>query len=230
MTRRWRNILPIWLLAFLPVMLSVAPAMAQSPPVYAGQSSVLSVEAVPGDTYTWELYNDVTGINFATDPGNCPIDQAVFAGGINTGPSVTVNWLKPGIYFFKVTAVNTCPTNNLEVGMIEVKEALPTAILSINPEEVCVGDVANLSVAFTGKEPWSFKLQVKDANGITIQEFKDITDLNNPLIIPVGPAITTEYTVIEVTDANGVQKDPSNTVILKVNPLPRSSKIYVKQN
>ncbi|TRZ70065.1 MAG: hypothetical protein D4R97_08865 [Bacteroidetes bacterium] len=208
--------------------MTMAPAMAQTNIVYAGQTFPLSVIEVPGDTYTWELYNEVTGVNFAAVPGNCPAGEAFFTGGINTGTTVNVTWLKPGIYFFKVTAVREGCTNNLKVGKMTVLESLTTAILAVNPGEICTGETANLSVTFTGNEPWSFKLQIKDQNGTTVQEFTGISASNNPFMIPVGPTVTTEYTVIEVTDSLGVQKDPSTSVSLTVNLLPRSSRIYLK--
>jgi hypothetical protein len=208
--------------------MTMAPAMAQTNFVYAGQTTQLSVVDVPGDTYTWELYNDVTGLNLAVVPGNCPAGEAFFTGG-NTGSTVNVTWLKAGTYFYKVTAVKAGCTNNLKVGMMIVVEDLPKAVLAVNPGEICVGEWASLTVTFSGNEPWSFKLQVKDQNGTKIQEYSGITGSANPFVIPIGPAVTTEYTVIEVTDFYGVQKDPSNSVSLTVNPLPRSSRIYLKK-
>ena len=52
-------------------VLSMAPAMAQTGTVYAGQTTPITVEDFPGDSYTWELYNEVAGINFVVTPGKC---------------------------------------------------------------------------------------------------------------------------------------------------------------
>ena len=103
------------LLVAIPVLLALASAKAQTYRVFVGQTIELSVLEMPGDTYSWELYNDVTGINFATDPGNCPPTEAQFTGGINTGPIVHVTWLSPGTYFYKVTAQRSGCTMNLKV-------------------------------------------------------------------------------------------------------------------
>ncbi len=101
---RPKNIILRLLLVAIPVLLAMAPAMAQTNNVFVGQSVELSVDAIPGDTYTWELYNDDTGINYATTPGNCQLSDASFDGGIATGPVVHVTWISPGTYFYKVTA------------------------------------------------------------------------------------------------------------------------------
>jgi len=215
------------LLAVLPVVLSMVPAMAQVAAIYPGQTTQLHEEPYPGATYSWDLYRDST-VNFAAVPGDCPVTDAFFPQG-NKGPTVNVTWLKPGIYFFKVTAVDvTGCTNNVKVGRIRVIESLPTAELVVNPDSVCIGEWANLIITFTGKAPCSFTLRTEDKNGVTDKVYTNITDAGNPFIIPVGPGTTTTYTVISVTDAYGKQNDPSNKVTLKVYPLPRSSRIYVK--
>jgi hypothetical protein len=217
------------LLVILAVM-TMASAVAQTNTAHAFETTPLSVVGVTGDSYTWELYNEVTGINFATVPGNCPADQAFFVQGINTGPTVNVTWLKPGIYFFKVTASRAGGTNNIEIGKVEVLPGGPTAILAMTPGEICIGESANLKVTFTGNAPWSIRLRVKDKDGTNILDYTDISADKNPLEILVNPKVTTEYTVVEVTDLNGNSKDSSNTVALTVNPLPRSSRIYLKNS
>ena len=113
------------LLVVIPVLLAVQQARAQGDTVCVGSVSTWQVVDVPGDSYTWELYNDVAGINLAVVPGNCPATEAYFVGGVNTGDSVNVMCLEPGVYFIKVTAVNGCPTNNLKLGKIVVEECIP---------------------------------------------------------------------------------------------------------
>ena len=53
------------------------------------------------------------GVDFAKVAGNCPVTAATFLGG-HTGASVDVQWLKTGIYFFKVTAhdANNCSSSS----------------------------------------------------------------------------------------------------------------------
>jgi len=206
------------------LLLAIAPAMAQTNTVCAGQTSTLSVVEVPGDTYSWELYNDVTGINFAIIDGNCPPEEAFFVGGDNEGASVDITWLIPGTYFFKVTAVREGCTDNLKVGIMIVTES-PTANLSLNPTEVCVGSPATLTVAFTGTGPWSFVLEADDGiNAPTTTLYENIND--NPYSIEVTPAVNTTYRVIAVTDANCSSMDPSNAVTLTVFPAPDTSPIF----
>lgn len=120
--------------------MAMAPVMAQDP-VFAGTISALSVSEIPGDTYVWELYNDITGINLATVQGNCPVDEAYFTNGHN-GSSVTVMWLKPGVYFYKVTAYRAGCTSNLRVGKITVSIFLkltPTIAINIDLNPICAG-------------------------------------------------------------------------------------------
>jgi hypothetical protein len=208
------------------LLLALAPAMAQNV-VYQGQTTQLGVTQEPGDTYVWELYNDST-VNFAKVPGACPTNLADFVGG-NTGAVVSVEWKKPGTYFFKVTALNiTGCTTNLRVGKMKVLPSLPKAELEINPLEICVGESAELKVKFSGKDPWSMKLQAKDKDGITVTDYSGINASGNPLPIPVNPKTTTEYTVIEVSNVFGVQTIPSNSVTLTVHPLPEKTPIYLK--
>ena len=104
--------------ALLLWLLALAPAMALTT-VYEGVTTQLNVGALPGDTYTWEIYTDAP-VDFAVVPGNCPVTSAIFEAG-NTGASVNVKWLKPGIYFYKVTARDAAfCAMNFKVGMFKV--------------------------------------------------------------------------------------------------------------
>ena len=196
----------------------MAPAMAQTV-VYQGETTPLSVVAVPGDSYTWELYSDPT-VNFAKVAGNCPVTSAEFVGG-NTGPVVNVKWLKAGTYFFKVTAVNaTNCTNNLKIGIVIVKDALPTALFA-PPNAICIGETGTLSVTFTGTSPWQFTY----SDGTNFWTITGIT--SNQYLLNVNPKTTTSYWITEVKDKNGINTPRSANVLLEVNPKPKSSKIYL---
>lgn len=212
------------------MVLALAPAMAQTvvnqTVVYQGETTELGVEQMPGDTYVWDIYNDST-VNFATATGTAVADgQVEFVGG-NIGTPVSVLWKTPGVYFYKITAMDvTGCTMNLKVGIVRVLPSLPTAIIEVKLLEICIGEWAELLVTFTGKAPWSIKLQEKDNDETRVVEYSGIGDADNPYTIRISPEKTTEYTVIEVTDARATQTKPSNSVILTVNPLPVSSPIY----
>jgi hypothetical protein len=204
-------------MVFIPLLMAVAPAMAQNS-VYAGHASDLSVVPIPGDTYVWELYKDITGINFATDPGNCPPGDAYFTGPA-TGPAVNVMWVTPGVYFFKVTASRAGCTMNLKVGKMTVLDSLPTATI-LDPQPLCSGSTANLTVQLNGTPPWSFTY----TDGTTPVTINGI--MTSPYLLPVSPTITTNYTITSVTDIFGTNNIPSNTVTLIVKPTPVTNPIW----
>ena len=218
--RKASYIIRLALVVLLPLLMAMAPAMAQTV-VYEGETSSLTVVQVPGDTYQWELYSDGT-VNFATTPGNCPVTTADFVGG-NTGSSVIVKWLKAGTYFFKVTASNgsTC-TNNLKIGVVIVKPALPTAKIA-PPDPICIGATAPLSVTMTGTGPWD----VTFTDGV--KTWTVTTIINSPYLLMVSPKTTTNYWITQVKDKNSINMLPSDSVRLQVNPKPASSKIYLYQ-
>jgi len=214
-------------LAILPVLLTVASATAQMR-VPKGETIELSVIQEPGDTYTWDLYNDPS-VNFATEGGNANIpSEAFFVDGINAGSTVNVTWLEPGLYFYRVLAVDEegC-TNNVKVGMVEVLE-LPTAELSLDPLEICIGEPAELTITLTGAPAWGLTLQAEDVDGnvTDVFEFPDILDADNPITMTVSPTETTIYRVVRVVDQIGENLDTTETIQLTVHPLPENSQIY----
>jgi hypothetical protein len=208
-----------WMLALMPVIAIVAPTAAQNI-VYAGETNSLSVAPVPGESYEWELYNDINSLNLAVVPGNCPVSNAFFVGGINTGPSVSVTWLIPGTYYFKVTATTSC-TKNLAIGEMTVLYALPTAIL-LPPGPICAGDSVHLTVQLTGTPPWSIIL----TDGSNNWNFNNIALSPYTFTLPVIPMVTTSYWITTVTDAHGTNTTPSIPVLQVVNPRPPPVLIY----
>ncbi len=217
MKRPLYNILRLFLVA-IALLLTMAPAMAQTNTVYAGQTSDLGVEEVAGTTYTWDLYTDDVSINFAAIPGNCPPADAYFNGS-NTGPMVQVTWVTPGVYYFKVTATSATGCSNIRLGMITVLEALPFAVLD-DPSPICKGDDATLVINLTGDAPWSIDV----FDGTSTITYDNI--MASPYILTLTPTATTTYTVTSVTDINGTNNNPSNSVTVTVNPKPGSSRIY----
>lgn len=214
------------LLVFIPVMLSLASARAQQgvDTVYAGQSTLHSVEEFEGVNYYWEIYNDITGIDFATDPGNCPPSEAYFVGGVNTGDSVEIMWLVPGTYFFKVTAADTC-TNNLKVGMMIVLESVSYATF-LEPDSICPGDTAWLTIEITGGiGPWDVTFTDGTTVWPTIEDIQ-VSPYTFPLIpTPTDPGVY-QYWIISVTSGTGMTNyEPSEPVTLVVRPKPVTSPI-----
>jgi len=212
------------LLALVPALLAVAQARAQADTVCVGATSTWVVEEVPGDTYSWELYNDVTGLNLAFEPGNCPPAEAYFVGGVSTGDSVVVMCLVPGTYFIKVTAVNDCPTNNLKLGKIVVEECLSYAQF-LDPPEVCEGDTAWLTFEITGAPgPWVITF----TDGITTWTETATTSPHSFPLIPT-PTVPGDYTywVTSVSNPYMTNNEQGEPVTLTVKPLPVTSPIYI---
>jgi hypothetical protein len=218
------------LLAILPVVLSVAFAAGQVTAIYPGQIVDFSIETQPaGSTYNWEIYcgADMTA-NFAQVPGTCS-DGEVVSGQDTDAAQLRFN--TPGEYIVKIEVWDPVAcTNNMKFYLVVVEEALPTAELELDPEEICVNEPSVLTITLTGEPLWGFTLQATDEDGnIDLFYFEDIGAGDNPVEFTVTPLKTTWYTVIEVTDKNGVQQDPSNSVQLTVHPLPENSRIYLKE-
>ena len=209
----------IALSVLLLLLLALAPAMAAIV-VYQGEITPLAVVDVPGHTYEWEIYDDGT-VNVALVPGNCPVTSANFIGG-NSGANVNVKWLKPGIYYYKVTTRDLPECGmNFKIGMVEVKEALPTAIITPpDPDGICVGESMILEVKITGTGPWNLTY----TDGTNFWTMKDIPDAK--YLFRVSPKVTTSYWITEVSNGNGINTTPSEKVIMEVKPKPVSSKIY----
>jgi len=212
------------MLVFILAGMALAQARAQGDTVCAGESSIWMVEEVPGDTYAWELYNDVTGINFATDPGNCPASEAYFVGGVNTGDSVEIMCLVPGTYFIKVTAINSCPTNNLKVGRIVVEECYSYATF-LEPEEVCEGDTAMFTFEITGAQgPWDVSF-TDGADSWTITGITTSPFTFQFLDTPTIPGTYT-YWISSVSNPYMTNNTPGDPIDLIVKPKPVTSPIY----
>jgi uncharacterized protein (TIGR02145 family) len=187
--------------------------MGQANIVYAGEESMLGVEPIAGATYQWDLYADNTTINFATVPGNCPVTDAFFVAG-NTSPTVTVKWVNPGIYYFRVIVQEPSGCMNLKLGRMEVTTTMPEATWVI-PPPVCIGQSTNLQIQLSGFPPWSLTY-TENGNPFTINNIN-----TSPLLIPVTPVSTTTYYITSVTDGNGnTNTNQVGPAILEVLPTP----------
>jgi hypothetical protein len=215
-------------LAVLLLMLSSLAQAIEPIVVRQGEITDLNVDQLAGDTYSWDIYNDST-VNFAIIDGTAVANgDARFINGNNTGTAVQIEWLKPGIFFFKVTAFDiTGCTNNLKMGIVKVLEALPTANIAA-PDTVCAGDPITLEVTLTGTGPWGFTYT--DGTNQWTETVPDVSKtppvIVHSITIDPGPTTTTEYWVTSVTDKYGTNLVPSDKATQVVDPLPEPSAIY----
>ncbi len=210
------------------LLLTGAGASAQSVTVYAGQPFTfeVDVQVANEENITWEIYDDFEGVNMAVVSGNCPPEKYYFSPPNDSiGSEVTITWLTEGWYVVKVEAVNDCPTNNMKFYIVEVLPALPTATLVLDPEEICRGYEAELIITFSGEGPWDFILEADDGSNPPVQTLYE-NNADNPLTIVVSPSVTTTYTVVSVTNADGTNTEPSNIVSLTVKLPPGGGPIY----
>jgi gliding motility-associated-like protein len=195
------------------LLLTLVSAKAQTV-VYQGTTTTLEVVSVPGNTYDWELYSD-PAVNFATVQGNCPATSAKFVSG-NTGASVNVLWLQPGIYFYKITAHNAVQcTNNLKFGMLKViiniDAVISGAVLTGACQQMKLD--ASKSIGDIIKYEWS----VLDTGGALTQQTGLTTEfLLSPSFTGALPA---DFRVrLHVTNRTG--ETDSDTIKIKVDRPP----------
>lgn len=205
------------------LLVGASVASAQTITAYTGVpfNFTVDVPGVPDDNIEWEIYSDFAGINMAVIPGNCPPASGAFVSGDNIGASVDIVWEVPGLYIVKVHATNSCPTDNMKFYLVEVLQSLPTATL-LDPVEICAGEPAVVIVELTGDAPWDLIL----TDGVNVWNFNNILASPATLVLSPSPTTTSSLTVTSVTNIDGTNTEPSNTVTLIVNPLPVNSNIY----
>jgi gliding motility-associated-like protein len=202
------------LVVLLPMLLTLISARAQTT-VYQGVTSQLNVELLPGDTYAWEIYTDIP-VDFAVVPGNCPLTSANIAGA-NTGANVSVNWIKPGIYFYKVTARDAAfCAMNFKVGMFTVLPAQAKAVIT--------------GMAITGA---CQQVQLDATKSLGIQLQYEWSNADPEIALTNTTGANTEFSLspsykgtlpanfevnLKVTDIRG--KTDNTTISIKVDRLP----------
>ncbi|MDF1575870.1 MAG: immunoglobulin domain-containing protein [Bacteroidales bacterium] len=88
---------------------------------------------------------------------------------------------------------------------------IPTATIS-GSATICIGDPATLDVTFTGTGPFDFTYY----NGTSNQ---NISNVANPYVLNLAPTISSVYTILSVTQANGCSNAGNGTGTVTVNPL-----------
>jgi PKD repeat protein len=88
---------------------------------------------------------------------------------------------------------------------------IPTATIS-GSASICIGDPATLDVNFTGTGPFDFTYN----NGTSDQ---DINNAGNPYVLNLSPTVSSVYTIVSVTQANGCSNVGNGTGTITVNPL-----------
>ncbi len=196
------------------ILLTLVPAKAQTI-VYQGTKTTLDVVQVPGDSYKWELYNDAN-LNFAVVPGNCPSSAARFTG-TSTGPSVEVEWILPGTYFYKVTARDALQcTNNVKIGMINV---IPSGVHAVLTGMNIIGycQQAVLDASGSGDDIISYEWTVIDQGGSITKK----NDAKTEFLISSSftGTLPSKFRVsLKVTNREG--KSARDTISIEVNPKP----------
>ena len=173
----------------------VPAANAGSNQSICGSSGSVSIGAVSttGHTYSW-----------ISNPSGFTSTSA--------NPSVTPTVTTTYTLTEKITATG-CTNSNSVVITVGAK---PTAAIS-GSASICNGSSTNLSVALTGKSPWS----------VTYFDGSVSTTVNNiassPASISVSPTTATTYTVTNVTDANSCSNSGTGSAVITINAKPTAS-------
>lgn len=144
-------------------------------------------------------------LNFNFPSGEAPFDLRIAVNDFDTvqlddvaNPDLfTIDTLAENTTFRIVSLVdnNGCTTTNLGLPVrVNVRER-PTAVLS-GTDSICYGEETNLTFNLTGKGPW--QIFYTDGMGDTLE-------INTPFnrhFELVSPLVTTEYTLVSVTDSN----------------------------
>ena len=187
------KLLRLGLLAASTVIIPAVPASGQGPPLRAGLTSELSIGAVPGAVYHWELYNGEPA-DFAGSPGDCPEGSACFADGINNRPTVYIQWNHQGVYFWKSTVITAEGCSNFKVGRIVVGDLTETE----NPLECRV--ISNPSVNGVIR----FRIRVPRESETVIELYSPAGQLVGRMDCgPIGPG-TREEVRLPMTLAQGL--------------------------
>ena len=126
-----------------------------------------------------------------------------------TTSSITVD--SSATYTVEITGVATVAYDTIIVTDVD----LPTIASFTTADEICIGDDATLEASFTGATPWNFSYA---KIGV---DTTDVTAAASPWTSSFALTDTSEFVIIEITDANGcISTMHSDTLNINVNPLP----------
>lgn len=221
-------------LGILLVVLSVAKAGAQEPVVNLVfeqcDTIEFSVVDMPGDRYTWDIYDDYT-LNFAHNDGR--LEPGVyFVNGDYEGSNVRITGMEPGIYVVRIVVWDEehC-ASNIKIAIVEIKPKIPQ--VELVGTEACIGDPTSVRIIFTGTGPYTIQYTIGDALTPTVVNING--NVENPEVeIPITeplPVGETSFWLISVEDGCKayefpVDERPRTGII--IHPKPTNSKIYVK--
>jgi gliding motility-associated-like protein len=129
---------------------------------------------------------------------------------INVSPASTKTYT-----ITAVSDVNCTGTSFVGSPLVTVNPK-PTATIT-GATAICIGSSTNLSVAFTGTQPWS----ITYTDGTTPVSIAGITA--SPYVISVNPLVSTTYSVTAVSDVNCIGTSFNGTPVVTVNPLPTAT-------
>ncbi len=191
-----------------------------------GQSVLLKVLPNPTATITTttpdicvndngSLTVNFTGVGpFATTyttngTNSFPVTSSTTSSVIPVTPVQSTTYTLTGV----VTSLYGCNSPVVSSTAITVHD-LPTAAISGNPV-ICYGDQTSISISFTGVAPFNYTY----LNNLSGQSASGTTN-SNPVVIPVSPLATTNYTVTATSDAHCLATQLTGLANVIVNPLP----------
>lgn len=215
------------------VLFTVANAKAQRPvpSIEVTQCGTIQfmVDEMPGDEYTWDLFQDSLG-NFAVNNGDMDAD-IYFEEGMDRGAIVRVNNLPIGSYFLRIMAWDeiSC-TNNLMLFRMDVIEPPPPIMYG---DSLCIDDVPVINIVFSGTGPWDFEYTYGEGvNAVNLMGHTDDPEVAVPILTPLTVG-THKIWIMEVNDAcevNSYEEDRAPRTGIVIYPKPTKSKIYVKDD
>ncbi len=133
--------------------------------------------------------------------------------GAATGSGQSILATAPGTYTLTVTYnPGGCTSDTL---ITVVQNVVPTATLA-GTAAICDGDLTNLTITFTGPGPWNYEYNTPaGTSGI-------LSTGTNPLVIPVSPSASFNYTLLSLSNADCPGTIAGNANIT-VNPLPQAT-------
>ena len=223
-------------LGIIPVVLTVAPAMAQ---IVVDQCdtmefSVTSRPSIDESHFVWAIYNSSETPTDVLDPTGALDPAITFVDGQYAGRTVEVTGLEPGKYYVRIHVWDEVAcTDNVEMYVMDVIETVPEIVLE--GDSVCIGEPTSIRIIFTGVGPYEIDYSYGDAltgnvvnmNGVIVDGPEVTIPIMDPL--PVGP---TTFWIMKVSDDCKVytyEEDERPSTGILIYPIPKHSRIYLKE-